>query len=449
MKKLIGISLFLFSAFFVKAQEDSLKIEDAAQYYAAMNSENLTLYKDNRVVFFENGEAFTALLDENLEKTDVKPAPELNALGIDGHFAFDPVNQKIYFSKNGELHSAEWQRNKWKKSKKIEIVQVKAERKTLPGSIMAYSGWRYKPEDIVVTGIYNPSISADGKRLYYSADFTGTLGGLDIWYSDIDVKGNISSPINLGETVNSPADENTPFVSAQTALFFSSVPRSSQKNDNTTNPDLLTKEDNEQLLFVPLDLSMLPLPLAELLPDENQNIEVEMQPSDSLTPDTILYAQASEEEKEDVGKENSPEQQPEEATEKTKEPIIPALAHFEEKSQNVFIKNPKTCVFLFDFDKSNLVGQQDEIDMIIEFLNFYKDGEFLIVGYTDERGSYEYNENLSQRRAKQIYDILIKRGIPKSKLSYIGLGKLNPIIRNAQSEEEHQMNRRVEIQNMN
>jgi outer membrane protein OmpA-like peptidoglycan-associated protein len=433
MKKLIVISLLL-PVFMAKAQDNPSSIQDVARFYYAMNKEKITLYKDGRVVFFDNEKAYTALLDHNLEKTDIKPAPELNSLGINGHFSYDSVNQKIYFSKNGELYSSEWKNKKWKKPQKIEIIRIKAERKNMPGSLMAYSGWRYKPDDITITGVYNPAVSDDGKRIYYAADIEGSVGGLDIWYSDINEHGNFSPPVNLGATVNSPEDEDNPFTADGTSLFFTSVPQT-EKEKQPDTPEHIVTANETQLFFIPLTLdNVLPLPLTDILITEDKREEPELTAEFPIIPDPSLPEETNEEVTD---------------TKSTKAPIIPELAHFEQESTNVFIKNPRTCVFLFDFDKSNLIGQEKEISMIIEFLNLHEDGNFLIIGYTDERGSYEYNEKLSQKRAKQIYDILIKKGIPKSKLGYMGLGKLNPIIKNAQTEEEHQMNRRVEIQNMN
>ena len=117
-------------------------------------------------------------------------------------------------------------------------------------------------------------------------------------------------------------------------------------------------------------------------------------------------------------------------------------------SQNVLATADKR-IFYFDYDKDDLTGDYAvDINVLLEFINFYPNSSFLIIGNTDERGSFEYNDALSLKRAKKIQSILIKKGIPKDRLYVMGLGEYKPIIKNASTESEHQKNRRVEIQRM-
>ncbi len=67
------------------------------------------------------------------------------------------------------------------------------------------------------------SISADGKKLYFTSNRKGTYGGLDIYVSSKDSLGNWSPAANLGPTINTPFNEETPFIdSTGTILYFSS-----------------------------------------------------------------------------------------------------------------------------------------------------------------------------------------------------------------------------------
>ncbi|MDD5571624.1 MAG: hypothetical protein PHD97_10800 [Bacteroidales bacterium] len=62
-----------------------------------------------------------------------------------------------------------------------------------------------------------------GDILYFSSDRPGGEGGLDLWYSIVSKKGECSDPVSLGETINTPDDEITPFYDPQTdTLYFSS-----------------------------------------------------------------------------------------------------------------------------------------------------------------------------------------------------------------------------------
>jgi cell division septation protein DedD len=66
-------------------------------------------------------------------------------------------------------------------------------------------------------------ISKDGNALYFTSDREGGLGGLDIYKSIKDAKGKWGEPINLGSTINTPFDEETPYVTQDGEyIFFSS-----------------------------------------------------------------------------------------------------------------------------------------------------------------------------------------------------------------------------------
>ncbi len=68
-----------------------------------------------------------------------------------------------------------------------------------------------------------PSLSADGRRLYFISDRPGGKGRRDIWRSDLDAGGNWREPVNLGSPVNTSFDEVSPFIHANgQSLFFGS-----------------------------------------------------------------------------------------------------------------------------------------------------------------------------------------------------------------------------------
>lgn len=67
----------------------------------------------------------------------------------------------------------------------------------------------------------HPSISSDGKRLYFASDRPNGFGGMDIYYVDI-VNDQFSAPVNLGPDVNTKGDEVFPFSFDAEHLFYSS-----------------------------------------------------------------------------------------------------------------------------------------------------------------------------------------------------------------------------------
>jgi outer membrane protein OmpA-like peptidoglycan-associated protein len=90
-------------------------------------------------------------------------------------------------------------------------------------------------------------ITPDGKGMYFSSNQPGGEGELDIWYSEKNASGKWGEPVNCGNIINTPYNEDTPFFDPQTgALYFSSIGhismggydvfRSVNKNGTWTNP---------------------------------------------------------------------------------------------------------------------------------------------------------------------------------------------------------------------
>ena len=68
-----------------------------------------------------------------------------------------------------------------------------------------------------------PAISPDGNTLYFVSNRPGGIGGYDIWKTQLNEEGEWSAPLNLGPEINTPYDENTPFLHADgKTLYFSS-----------------------------------------------------------------------------------------------------------------------------------------------------------------------------------------------------------------------------------
>ena len=68
-----------------------------------------------------------------------------------------------------------------------------------------------------------PSLSSDGKSLYFSSNRPGGKGNYDIWVSVLDENGKWTNPVNLGDSINTPEDEQSPFIHPDNqTLYFSS-----------------------------------------------------------------------------------------------------------------------------------------------------------------------------------------------------------------------------------
>jgi len=103
----------------------------------------------------------------------------------------------------------------------------------------------------------------------------------------------------------------------------------------------------------------------------------------------------------------------------------------------------------FDFDSYILLeSSEDELNSFYQFLINNSPLRFTINGHTDNIGTDEYNQDLSIKRAKSVYNWLINKGIQPSRLEYQGFGKKQPLV-NSADDKSMAINRRVEVQIIN
>lgn len=100
----------------------------------------------------------------------------------------------------------------------------------------------------------------------------------------------------------------------------------------------------------------------------------------------------------------------------------------------------------FDFDKAVIKPEsRSQIDQLGTLLKDNPKLEILIVGHTDGKGAFDYNQSLSQRRAQAVSEALVSgHGIPAARLTPAGAGMVAPVASN-RTEEGRARNRRVEI----
>jgi outer membrane protein OmpA-like peptidoglycan-associated protein len=100
----------------------------------------------------------------------------------------------------------------------------------------------------------------------------------------------------------------------------------------------------------------------------------------------------------------------------------------------------------FAYDSDALTPESDlTLEEIAKLLTTDPDMQFFVVGHTDMTGGYDYNIDLSQRRAASVVKALTGRyQIPVSRLKAAGVGPLAPVAENL-TEEGRALNRRVEL----
>lgn len=158
---------------------------------------------------------YTSETDDQGNFKKLKPlVKEADSKFHDGPASFDSVNNIVYFTRNNYLKQTKERDSKGILRLRIYSGKLKGnglkEVKELPFNSNEYS-------------CAHPSISADGRTLYFSSDKPGGFGGADIYKVTINENGVMSEPINLGDKVNTAFDEIFPFQHpAENLLFFSS-----------------------------------------------------------------------------------------------------------------------------------------------------------------------------------------------------------------------------------
>lgn len=162
-----------------------------------------------------------------------------------------------------------------------------------------------------------PSLSADGKILYFASNRTGSLGGFDIWRSIRKENGEWGNPVNLGKTINTPANEECPFIhpDGKTLYFMSSghqgmggtdlfvSKRDSRKKLWKTPQNLgypINTKENEGALIVTLDgetayftKDNLPEDNVEKLKSTNRPDIFTFEMPEALRPTPVTYVKAT------------------------------------------------------------------------------------------------------------------------------------------------------------
>ena len=111
-------------------------------------------------------------------------------------------------------------------------------------------------------------------------------------------------------------------------------------------------------------------------------------------------------------------------------------------------KMVKLDPILFDFDKHNIKSQAAfELDNLVNLMKKYPTMVIKVESHTDNRGTDDYNMDLSNKRAQATVQYVISKGIDKSRISGEGFGKTNPIEKCSGNctEEQYAKNRRSEF----
>ncbi|HDR68483.1 MAG TPA: hypothetical protein ENN61_05470 [Bacteroidaceae bacterium] len=347
----------------------------------------------------------------------------------------------------------------------------------------------------------HPSISADGRLLYFCSDRKGGKGGYDIWMSYKDGE-SWTTPVNLGDSVNTPGMEQSPFIHPdQQTLYFSSdgwpglgkgdlfKTTKSDSNQwttpvnlgfpiNTFNDEvgLIVNATGDRAYFssnrhsgtdtdiytFKMPEKLKPVPVSYLkghIYDAGnlKGLEAVIQLIDLYTEEVVMEMYSNKEQGDflvalPTGRDY--------AFNVSKKGYMFYSDHFAfsgiHSSTDPLNKNiplqplkPGSSVILnnifFDHDSYRLKeASRAELNKVCEFMNQWPEVKVEIAGHTDNTGDPRYNRELSEKRAGAVVEYLTQKGIHPGRFVSKGYGPERPVADN-NSEEGRAQNRRTEL----
>ena len=345
-----------------------------------------------------------------------------------------------------------------------------------------------------------PTISPDGRELYFVSNRPGGYGNMDIWKSVLTEKGTFSKPVNLGAAINTEFDEMSPFIHTDNqTLYFASnghpgmgdfdlfmskrkypaaawqMPKNLGYPINTHGVEnsLIVASDGKTAYFASdksgygqEDIFWFHLPQsfqaqqvayvnANVFDAESEtplkaNIEIVDLATGKVMISSFTYTKTGELFTCLPANANY-------AVNVSREDYLFYSENFELNDQSALQAlrleiplqrlNKGNAVVLknifFDTDAYSLKAESEvELNTLFEFMQNNIDLSIEIEGHTDNIGSQEHNLKLSENRAKEVYTYLVDKGISANRMSYKGFGDSTPISSN-ETEKGRAENRRT------
>ncbi len=304
-----------------------------------------------------------------------------------------------------------------------------------------------------------PRPTKDGK-FFFASDGHPGLGKLDLFVAEKNQDG-VQIVNNLGPSFNSQADDFGIFFTEYPKAGFISSNRAGGKGDDdiyffedkTPKPKIVNVLLNVYTKEVKSDgkEAVLPQTRVVLYGGDKRQLGGDMSNAQgrvrfSLSPDSeysIIASRSGYFSKSfpytTKGKTPDPATLIQEVTNITLDTTIVLDQLILEKS--IVLDN-----IYYDLNKSSIRSDATpELDKLVKILKDNPSIRIELSSHTDARSSDEYNLNLSQQRAQAAVDYLVSQGIAANRLVAKGYGETKLLVPNAQTEEEHQINRRTEF----
>ncbi|WP_321539641.1 OmpA family protein [Flavobacterium piscinae] len=418
--------------------------------------------------------------------TNAEPVADLNSKWHDGPSSLSADGNTIYFSSESFKEKDGYEKDK---SINAKLGQVNLYKATMANG--KWSNITQLPFNSNTYSTGNPSLSKDGKTLYFASNRPGSIGGTDIWKVAVNADGSYGEPQNLGSKVNTEGEENFPFVTEDNkTLYFASSGRqgfggldvfaydmTKGESTNLGKPINSEKDDFAFSLNAEKNIGFLSTNRSGVdniyLATPVCGVEVITVVTDAKTGKALANAKVAivDEKKNVIATETSGangevayyvecnKAYTIQASKDGYESNTFAVATSKGEARKVdaalnpidVIVTEKEIVLnaiFFEFNKSNITQEGAfELDKLVQVLQNNKNMVILVKSHTDNRGSEAYNLRLSDARAKSTVQYILSKGISKEQISGKGMGETEPKVdcKETCGEEQHAQNRRSEF----
>ena len=445
---------------FISYSEDSVwqKPENMRDINTLYHDSNVGLSKDGQNLFIykdsNQGDIYESDLTDDGEWTVPEPVGNhINTGYAETSVSLSPDGNVMFFSSNrpgGQGGFDIWSTRKNRKGNWEDPVNLGPEINT-----------KYD-EDA-------PFIGFDGVTMYFSSDGGVGMGGFDIYRVTYDSTTNLwSVPSNMGYPINTP-DDDIYFVPTKdgSRAYYASVREDSYGYTDLyvlKIPESLKHEDPDAVPETPAPVANIlsPVILQLTIKDENgqnTNAEVMVRPVTSLEEVPAIYGGPGVYSfstvkntpvnyylgiRKDGYRSQSIIVQYPASTEESV--ILRKIVTLEKESEDDPQIKSRLRNIYFDFGKHAIKSEYNPmIDAAAEYLKKNSGARLHLVGHTDVIGGESMNFNLSLRRAENVKQAIVAKGILPSRITTKGEGSRFPIATNDQEKDGRELNRRVEF----
>ncbi|MBN1158431.1 MAG: PD40 domain-containing protein [Bacteroidales bacterium] len=294
----------------------------------------------------------------------------------------------------------------------------------------------------------SPFIHPDSRTLYFSSDGHIGMGGYDIFMSQLQADGNWKRPVNLGYPINTNRDEIGMIVNSRgDKAYYSSDIDARQGKDIFTfempvhiRPDMVTYMKGK-IFDAKNDR---PLKAQFELTDLNTGNVINISHSDSITGEFLVCIPTDHNYMLNVSKEGYLFFSENFALLDRYQVDDPFLKDIPLQPLQVGVSTVLKNIF-YETDSFALKKESEaELMKIVKFMQENAEVRIEISGHTDNTGNASYNQVLSENRARIVAEYLINASIDSDRLTYSGYGMNIPIASN-DSEANRAQNRRTEL----